>query len=186
LRKNGGPERRRTAVGVKNRLDKVITGIENMVMLVSYVTLILLVGVEAVRRMVTTEQAAWGPEIALYAFIWLTWFSMSSNIRNGRHLAFDELRHRFPASVRTGLEVIDCLLWLGLGAIIITASAGIVGNNIRMEQVVFGTEIPLWAATLAVPVGWGFSMVRILQELWDLCTGVSKHERIHRNVEAPT
>jgi len=65
-------------------------------------------------------------------------------------------------------------LWLILGAVIINLSTGIVENNIKFNQVVFGTEIPLWAATIAVPVGWSFSMVRILQEIWDIATGERK------------
>lgn len=159
---------------MRERFDRFITAIEDWVMLLSYVTLIVLVGVEALRRMVTTEQAAWGPEIALYAFIWLTWFSMSSNIRTGRHLAFDEIRNKFSWPVRAVFESIDCILWLILGAIIIYLSWGIVENNIRFEQVVFGTEIPLWAATLAVPIGWSFSMIRILQEVWGIVSGERK------------
>lgn len=159
---------------MKERLNKAVTAVENGVMLASYLTLIILVGVEALRRMITTEQAAWGPEISLYAFVWLTWFSMSSNIHNGKHLAFDEIRDGFPWPVRAVLESLDCILWLVLGAIIISVSAGIVQNNIRFEQVVFGTEIPLWAATVAVPVGWSFSMIRVLQKFWGICNGERK------------
>jgi len=159
---------------MREQFNKVVTAAENGVMLVSYITLIVLVGVEALRRMITTEQAAWGPEISLYAFVWLTWFAMSSNIKTGLHLSFDEYRDRFPWPVRALFESLDCVLWLVLGAIIITASAGIVQNNIRFEQVVFGTDIPLWAATVAVPVGWTFSMIRVLQQFWSICNGERK------------
>lgn len=159
---------------MKEQFNRLVTAVENGVMLVCYVTLIVLVGAEAVRRMLTTEQAAWGPEISLYAFVWLTWFAMSSNIHSGLHLSFDEYRDRFPWPVRAVFESLDCILWLVLGAIIITASIGIVQNNIRFEQVVFGTDIPLWAATVAVPVGWGFSMIRVLQQFWSICNGERK------------
>ena len=159
---------------MREQFNKVVTHVENGVMLVSYITLIVLVGVEALRRMITTEQAAWGPEISLYAFVWLTWFAMSSNIHTGRHLAFDEYRDRFPWPVRAIFESLDCILWLILGSIIISVSVGIVQNNIRFEQVVFGTDIPLWLATVAVPVGWSFSMIRVLQKFWNICNGERK------------
>jgi TRAP-type C4-dicarboxylate transport system permease small subunit len=61
-----------------------------------------------------------------------------------------------------------------LGGIIISVSTGIVQNNIRFEQVVFGTDIPLWLATVAVPVGWSFSMIRVLQKFWSICNGERK------------
>ena len=159
---------------IREQFDKVVTTIENGVMLASYITLIVLVGVEALRRMITTEQAAWGPEISLYAFVWLTWFAMSSNINTGLHLAFDEYRDRFPWPVRAFFESLDCILWLVLGIVIISVSTGIVQNNIRFEQVVFGTDIPLWMATVAVPVGWAFSMIRVLQKFWSICNGERK------------
>lgn len=159
---------------MKAQFNKVVTTVENGVMLVSYITLILLVGFEALRRMITTEQAAWGPEIALYAFVWLTWFAMSSNIHKGMHLAFEEYRDRFSWPVRAFFESLDCVLWLILGVVIISVSYGIVENNIRFEQVVFGTNIPLWLATVAVPVGWSFSMIRVLQQFWGICNGERK------------
>jgi TRAP-type C4-dicarboxylate transport system permease small subunit len=39
----------------------------------------------------------------------------------------------------------------------------VVENQIKMGQTVFGTPIPMAVASLAVPVGWAFSMLRILQ-----------------------
>ncbi|MFV2032097.1 MAG: TRAP transporter small permease [Gammaproteobacteria bacterium] len=159
---------------MRAQFNRIVTAVENGVMLVSYITLIVLVGIEAMRRMVTTEQAAWGPEISLYAFVWLTWFAMSSNIHTGRHLAFDEYRDRFSWPVRAVFESLDCLFWLILGAVIISVSVGIVQNNLRFEQVIFGTDIPLWIATMAVPAGWFFSMIRVLQKFWGICNGERK------------
>lgn len=144
-------------------IDRLLARVENGVILVSYVTLIVIVGVETLRRALTGEQEVWGPEIALYAFVWLSWFSMAKHGRFGTHLAFSELRQRLPQNVQRALELIDCMLWLGVGAIIIVTSWGVVENQIKMGQTVFGTPIPLAAASLAVPVGWAFSMVRILQ-----------------------
>lgn len=148
------------------RLDRALAHVENVVILASYSTLILVVGVETIRRALTQQQAVWGPEVALYAFIWLSWFSMAKHGRYGTHLAFSEIRRKLPDLGQRALEALDCLLWLALGTVIIATSYGVVKNNIEMGQVVFGTSIPLAAASLAVPVGWGFSMLRILQRLW--------------------
>jgi TRAP-type C4-dicarboxylate transport system permease small subunit len=148
------------------RLDEGLARIENIVILTSYSTLVLLVGVETLRRAITQQQAVWGPEIALYAFVWLSWFSMARHCRYGTHLAFVELRSQLPMVAQRALEAFDCLLWLVLGGIIVVTSYGVVANSIHMNQVVFGTHIPLAVASLAVPIGWGFSMVRILQRLW--------------------
>lgn len=148
------------------RLDRMLTQLENGVILTSYSTLILLIGVETIRRAIIGTQAVWGPEVALYAFVWLSWFSMAKHSRFGTHLAFSEVRLKFPESVQRFLELLDCVFWLAVGIIIIVTSYGVVQKQIAMGQTVFGTPIPLAAASLAVPVGWGFSMLRIVQRGW--------------------
>jgi TRAP-type C4-dicarboxylate transport system permease small subunit len=149
--------------GVIARIDRVLGQLESGVILASYATLIIIVGVETLRRALTGAQEVWGPEIALYAFVWLSWFSMAKHGRFGTHLAFSELRQRLPQNAQRALEIIDCALWVAVGVIIIVTSWGVVENQIKMGQTVFGTPIPLAAASLAVPVGWAFSMVRIFQ-----------------------
>lgn len=151
-----------------NRLDRVLSRIEAVVILLCYATLIVLVGEETVRRVITGNQVIWGPEIALYAFIWLCWFSMAEHIRHGTNLAFRPIRQRLGARSQLGLELLDNALWLLIGITIMVMSIDIVSNNIAMGQTVFGTSIPKAAATLAVPVGWGFSMIRVLQRIYAL------------------
>ncbi len=148
------------------RLDRLLTQLENGVILTSYSTLILIIGVETIRRSITGSQEVWGPEVALYAFVWLSWFSMAKHSRFGTHLAFSEVRLKFPESVQRFLELLDCVFWLVVGIIIIVTSYSVVQKQIAMGQTVFGTPIPLAAASLAVPVGWGFSMLRIIQRGW--------------------
>ncbi len=148
------------------RLDRMLSHLENGVILASYSTLILIIGVETIRRAIIGTQAVWGPEVALYAFVWLSWFSMAKHSRFGTHLAFSEVRLKFPDSVQRFLELLDCAFWLAVGIIIIVTSYGVVQKQITMGQTVFGTPIPMAAASLAVPVGWGFSMLRIIQRGW--------------------
>jgi len=66
------------------------------------------------------------------------------------------------------LELLDNSIWLLIGTVIMVASVGIVENNIALNQTVFGTSIPRAAATLAVPFGWGFSMIRVMQRVYIL------------------
>lgn len=148
------------------QIDSVLAKIENSVILVSYITLIALIGAETIRRAIFSAQAVWGPEIALHAFVWLSWFSMAKHGRYGSNLAFSEVRKKLSAISQRVLEAIDCGLWLSIGAIIITTSYAVVEKSVLMQQTIFGTPIPLMYALLAVPVGWGFAMLRILQRLW--------------------
>jgi TRAP-type C4-dicarboxylate transport system permease small subunit len=147
------------------RFDALITAIEKAVMLAAYLTIILVVGLETIRRMLTGEQASWGPEVAMGAFVWLSWFAMASGVRHGTHLSFTTFRERMPPWGRQAMEVFDCLLWFVLGAVVIHVSWDVVMLNERFNQKIFGTEVPMAAISIAVPLGWGFTMLRVAQQL---------------------
>ena len=48
--------------------DNLISRVEKAVMLTSYLTLILIVSLETLRRMITGDQFGWGPDVSMYAF----------------------------------------------------------------------------------------------------------------------
>jgi len=148
--------------------DRVVTRIERAVMLTAYTILILVIGGETIRRMVFASQAAWGPEVAMNAFVWLSWFAMSANVRNKTHLAFYGIRHKLPPKVQRGLAIFDCFLWMAVGLVVISTSYDVVMMHWQLGQIIFGTSIPLAAVSIAVPLGWGFTMLRILQDLYAL------------------
>lgn len=147
------------------QLDGLFSWIEKAIMLAAYLTIILVVGLETIRRIITGEQASWGPEVAMGAFVWLSWFAMASGVRFRAHLSFTTFRNRMPHRMRQAMEVFDCLLWFVIGAIVMVASWDVVLLNERFNQQIFGTPIPLAAISIAVPLGWGFTMIRVFQQL---------------------
>ncbi|MFQ1064383.1 TRAP transporter small permease [Bordetella trematum] len=166
-------------------LGRCMDKVENTVILTSYVTLIALVGVETLRRALFQQQATWGPEVAMYAFIWLSWFAMAKHCRYGTNLAFLQFREAMPAWGRRTLEVMDMTLWLTIGGVILYTTSAIIERNLASEQTIFGTSIPLAWANLAVPLGWGFSMVRIAQRLFLVLFDWDQLEEERRNQAAP-
>ena len=146
-------------------LDQVFSSIEKAIMLSAYLTIILVVGLETIRRMITGEQASWGPEIAMGAFVWLSWFAMASGVKSRSHLSFTTFRNRMPYRFRQMVEVFDCFLWFIIGAVVMVASWDVVLLNERFNQNIFGTDLPMALISIAVPLGWGFTMVRVFQQL---------------------
>ena len=153
------------------KFDAFISWIENAVMLVAYVTIILVVGLETLRRMFTGAQASWGPEVAMGAFVWLSWFAMASGVKSGAHLSFTTFRYRMPLRVRQAMELLDCVLWFVLGAVVMYYSWEVVMLNQRFNQQIFGTDISLMAISVAVPLGWAFTMIRVGQQVVDVLKG---------------
>jgi TRAP-type C4-dicarboxylate transport system permease small subunit len=146
-------------------IDALFSRIEKAIMLVAYLTIILVVGLETIRRIITGEQASWGPEVAMGAFVWLAWFGMAAGVKSRAHLSFTTFRNRMPYRLRQGMEVFDCLLWFVIGAVVMVASWDVVLLNERFNQQIFGTDVPLAAISIAVPLGWAFTMVRVFQQM---------------------
>lgn len=149
-----------------DRLDRIVTRVESFVMIFAYAVLMAIIGFETLRRIIFHSNWLAGPDVALYAFVWLAWFAMAHNIHNDTHLSFTEFRERFPPAVRRGFEVFDCVLWLGAGTIVIYTTWGLIDRQLMFGQKIFGTNIPVVVGSLAVPLGWGFSMLRIIQRLY--------------------
>lgn len=99
------------------------------------------------------------------AFVWLSWFAMAAGVKTRSHLSFTTFRHRMPYRVRQAAEIFDCLLWFVIGAVVMVASWDVVLLNERFNQQIFGTDVPLAAISIAVPLGWGFTMVRVFQQM---------------------
>jgi TRAP-type C4-dicarboxylate transport system permease small subunit len=95
---------------------------------------------------------------------------MSANLRNDNQLALLTFREKFPPTVQRYLKMMDYVIWLIIGGVVIVTSYKVVQTDLRLGRTVFGTDIPLAAASLAVPLGWAFSVVRILQQLYWLLT----------------
>lgn len=149
-----------------DRLDRIVTRVESFVMIFAYAVLMAIIGFETLRRIIFSSNWLAGPDVALYAFVWLAWFAMAHNIHNDTHLSFTEFRERFPPGIRRAFEVLDCLLWLGAGTIVIYTTWGLIDRQLMFGQKIFGTDIPVVVGSLAVPMGWGFSMLRIFQRLY--------------------
>ncbi|MGB7303472.1 MAG: TRAP transporter small permease subunit [Burkholderiaceae bacterium] len=156
---------------MRQRIDSVITWIENSIMLIAYLTIILVVGLETIRRIITGEQAAWGPEVAMGAFVWMSWFAMASGVKSRSHLSFTTFRERMPFRMRQAMEIFDCVLWFVLGLVVMYASWDVVMLNNRFNQQIFGTNVPLAAISIAVPIGWAFTMIRVFQQLLEVLRG---------------
>ncbi|MEM7405301.1 MAG: TRAP transporter small permease subunit [Pseudomonadota bacterium] len=153
------------------KFDAVVSWVENAIMLAAYLTIILVVGLETIRRIVTGAQASWGPEVAMGAFVWLSWFAMASGVKAGTHLSFTTFRSRMPFRMRQIMEGVDCVLWFVIGLVVMSASWDVVTMNNRFNQDIFGTEIPMAAISIAVPLGWGFTMIRVAQQFVNVCQG---------------
>lgn len=158
------------------KVDDAVSSVERFIIIVAYATLLAIIGFETLRRIFFHSNWLAGPEVAMYAFVWLTWFAMAHNIHNDTHLSFTEFRNRLKPKVRRLFELFDCMLWIVAGIIVISTSWVLIERQWAFYQTIIGTNIPVAIGTLAVPMGWAFSMFRIVQRMYRI---LYRHEDIH-------
>jgi TRAP-type C4-dicarboxylate transport system permease small subunit len=155
----------RAARGIVRRAYGWLDGnLEYSLMNLIYILCTLVVFVEAVRRYVFRSQFPWSGQAAIYLFIWLSWVGCAYGVKTRGHLRFDEIRRRLPYTAQFALQLVDYVVWVGLGAIISVTAIQQMLIQADMGSVVQGTDhFPLWVAFLGVPLGWGLVLWRTLQ-----------------------
>ena len=128
-----------------------------------YSLLTLIIVTEVFRRYALNSSTTFGEEFARYAFIWLAYVATARGVRNRSHLSIDMLRERFGRTGRFVLYLFSDACFLTLGVIVVYTSAQFVIGGIQFDQRFTGSDLPLWLATSAVPVGWLLVCLRVVQ-----------------------
>ncbi len=140
--------------------------VERYVMFVLYAFIAAIVGGEAILRYITGSQTQWGATAAIHAFIFLSWLGCAYHVRRRSHIRFDAIRRRLSPPARLACNLVDCVLWLVMAAIVIYYSMGLVDMHMSLGATLEGTDhFPYWVAVAAVPVGWALIVIRAVQDM---------------------
>ena len=86
--------------------------------------------------------------------------------RRNAHLRMDAVEHLVPAGVRRWLEVLACILTIGVAAVVVVKSWGIVAGMLENDSRTIVLEIPLAVPYGTFLVGFGlvalFALLRII------------------------
>ncbi len=104
-----------------------------------------------------------GEETAIYAYIWMTYVGCARRVRDRGHLRVDVLPNRMGRTGNFLVYMLSDLCFLILAGVIIATSLQMVSANIRFHQTFIGADLPLWVATVAVPVGWTLIGGRVIE-----------------------
>jgi TRAP-type C4-dicarboxylate transport system permease small subunit len=149
------------AVAILRWLD---ANLEKTIILTAYTACAGIIAVEVLRRFLIGEQVSWSTSIPAYMFVWLTWPGAAYGVKIRAHLAFAELRSRFPRPAQYALMQIDYILFLIFAAVAIYFSYKLLLLQQQNFSTVPGTlDTPTWWFYMATPVGWCLLVFRVLQ-----------------------
>ena len=139
---------------------------ERWLLLVFYVMLVMTMAVEVLRREVFSYSSIWGEEIVRYSFIYLAWVGASAAVKERAHIRIDVVMHYLGTRPKAALYIFGDLVMLAvaIGALVwsfetvqVSWKFGSVSHRLRVSMVWF---------LMAVPVGFGLMITRLIQSLW--------------------
>ncbi|EFO33300.1 trap dicarboxylate transporter, dctq subunit [Roseibium sp. TrichSKD4] len=153
---------------------------ERWSLLVFYTMIVLTMFIEVVRREVFAYSSIWGEEIVRYSFIYLAWIGAAAAVKERGHIRIDVIMHYASPRLKALLYIFGDLVMFGVAAVaffwsmetvLVSAKFGSVTHGLRISQVWF---------LLAVPIGFGLVIIRLLQsflrDMRDLRNGNAVYE----------
>lgn len=138
---------------------------ERWALLVFYVMLVVTMAVEVLRREIFAYSSIWGEEIVRYAFIYLAWIGAAVAVKDRAHIRIDVLMHYVPPRAKALLYIFGDLVMLAVAAIALYWSMETVHVSAKFGSVSHGLRVSMVWFLLAVPVGFGLMILRLIQSL---------------------
>lgn len=152
-----------------SHLKLVEKNLERWALLVFYTMLVVTMAIEVIRREVFAYSSIWGEEIVRYSFIYLAWIGASAAVRDRAHIRIDVLFHYANPRLKSLLYMFGDLVMLVVAGFAFYWSYEIVGVSWKFESVSHGLRLPMVWFLMAVPVGFGLMIYRLLQSLYRDC-----------------
>jgi TRAP-type C4-dicarboxylate transport system permease small subunit len=152
--------------------------VEYVLNVLLYAYILGIVFVEVLARYVLHLSLVWAEETAVYAFIWLSYLSMARLARTRTHLAFTPLRDMLPPGGQLVCLLIADAALAVLAVIVVIYMWRPIADSAAFGQTMQGSDLPIWLATLAVPLGWLMVLLRTLQRARDAVRNYRRGERV--------
>ncbi len=138
---------------------------ERWALLVFYVMLVITMAIEVLRREVFSYSSIWGEEIVRYSFIYLAWIGAAAAVRERAHIRIDVLMHYLGPRAKALLYIFGDVVMLAVAVGALIWSFETVQVSFKFGSVSHGLRVSMVWFLMAVPVGFGLMIVRLVQSL---------------------
>ncbi len=120
----------------------------------------IIVFLQVIMRFVFRNSLTWSEELARYLFIWMIYIGVSYGIKKRSHLAVDALDSLFG---KKGILITNTIHDMFLMAFMVTMTYFGFDIVLRATRVSAALGLPMKYVYLAPVVGFGLSIIRIIQ-----------------------
>lgn len=121
---------------------------------------------QVVMRYFLRAPFSWSEELARYLLVWAAIVGVSLAVRERRHITVDLLPMMLGDGSRRTFAVIAHVSLLIFSIIMISAGIPQIRRLAALGQTSPALGIPMWVVYLAIPVGFGMTLLRTIQALW--------------------
>ncbi len=146
-----------------NILHNLNKNAERWALLVLYVMLVITMSIEVLRREVFAYSSIWGEEIVRYSFIYLAWIGAAVAVKDRAHIRIDVLMHYVSPRLKALLYIFGDLVMFIVAIIALYWSLETVHISAKFGSVSHGLRVPMVWFLMAVPVGFGLIVLRLIQ-----------------------
>lgn len=138
---------------------------ERWALLVFYTMLVATMAIEVVRREVFAYSSIWGEEVVRYSFIYLAWIGAAAAVRDRGHLRIDVIFNYVQPKMKAALYIFGDLVMLVVAVLALWWSIETVSVSWKFGSVSHGLRVPMVWFLMAVPIGFGLMVFRLIQSL---------------------
>lgn len=139
--------------------------IEELLLSISLITFVIVMGLQVFMRYVVNQSLAWPEELSRYIFIWFTFIGVSYAIRTRSHLRIDILQSYLSKKALNVLETVVDIVFIIFSVIVVIAGFSIFNTFLETMQTSPGLGIPFAFVYLSLPIGFGLSIIRLIQNI---------------------
>ena len=140
-----------------NKIDKVLTHVENAITGSLFIASLLVLGWNIIMRKVFHNASTWAEEAIRYAIIWVTFVGSSQCAKSGNHVGIDILVEALPKGCRKYVYAFSSLLACGFCVFCAWYGWSLTDMVITNNRVSAAMEMPMWILYISIPIGFGLT-----------------------------
>ena len=138
---------------------------ERWLLLTFYTLIVLVIGVEVIRRFVLSYSSIWGEEVARYAFIYLAWVGASAAVKDRAHIRIDVVQQFLSRKGKLAIYIFGDVMTLIISLFAVYFSYETLTTSMKFGVVTHGLGISQAWFLAAVPLGFSMVIFRLIQSL---------------------
>lgn len=146
---------------MKNAL-KIIDNFERALLTILMFVMVVLIFMQVFTRYVLSNSFGWTEEASRYLFIWLIFMSIGISFVDKKHISIDLILDLLPIKFQKVVLQLSYIILMGLSVFLVIQGMDLVNALQEFSQKSSTLQIPMWMVYLALPVGFLFSVVRLI------------------------